>query len=410
MLFKLDLKKIINILLHIFCFVLVVDPPNVIFKAKNPIFILIVLGLVVLYRKVASNKVCLFFIVYSLLLATFLRGTLAGYNFDYEYTIIFFKAFSPLLLLLWADRLELLSKLTFPCACISIISLSIVYTMFYLPDLETIIYNFMQDHDDFILMSNRYFLGHKFINVFYRTTPLVIIPCSIYYYKTLFEHTHRKRNFFLFVIFAMTLFFSGTRANMLSVFFIAVSFTIMRIRGGRIGKLISYSLLLLFSVFAFFILLVFLSEKTERSNAIKFGHLSSYADLFSNNPDILLFGQGIGSLFYSSGFRDFVPQTEWSYIEVIRYVGVLGGLFIIGIYLYPLFLIYKNRKSLKYALPFSIGYIFYLGIAGTNPLLTSSTGMLALLIAYSYVLSPHYKVKALSELGEDRKSITEKTK
>lgn len=388
-----------EVMLHVFCFVLIVDPPNTIFKVKNIVFVLIVMLLILLYRKIASDKFFLFISVYFLLFATFLRGIIGNYEFDYEYSKIFFKAFSPLLLLCWINRIELLNKLLFPCICISLISLGIVYTMFYRPDLEMIIYNTMQDNNDFVLMSNRYYLGYKFINVFYRTIPLAIIPCSICCYRALFEETHKKRNFFFFIIMALALFFSGTRANILSVFFIAISFTILRIRGGALGRLLSFVLLIVFCVFAFFVLLIFLSEKTERSNAIKFGHLSSYLDLFSDHPDILFFGQGVGSMFYSSGFGRVVAQTEWSYIEIIRYVGLIGGLFIISIYIYPLYLLYKQRKEMEYALPFAVGYVFYLGIAGTNPLLISSTGMLALLVAYSYVLGPFHKRNKLYRNG-----------
>lgn len=394
--FRINLTRFLDVLLYVFCFVLVVDPPNIIFKIKNIIFVVIIALLVLLYHKVSSNKLYLFLIVYFLLVITLLRGIIAGYNFDFEYTKIYFKAFSPLLLLLWINKIELFDKLIFPSICICIISLLIVYSMFYLPEIEGIVYAFMQDHDDFVIMSNRYFLGIRFVNVFYRTIPLVIIPCSVYCYKMLFEQKNRKRNFIIFIIFTLALFFSGTRANILSVLFIAISFIIMRFRVGKAGLVISYALMFVFCILSFFVLMIFLSEKTESSNAVKFGHLSSYIDLFNNNVDILLFGQGIGSLFYSSGFREFVAQTEWSYIEIIRYVGLLGGIFIIGVFVYPLYLLYKDRKDINYSLAFGIGYSFYLGIAGTNPLLTSSTGMLALLIAYSYVLSPFHRKHMLN--------------
>ena len=389
---RTNLQKILDVLLHIFCFILIVDPPNVIFKAKNVAFIVILFILMMLYRKIRYYKIALFLSVYLLLLATFMRGVVADYEFDYEYTIMYFKTFSPLLLLCWIDKLNLLNKLTFPCVCISLISLFIACTMFWLPELEAIVYNFMLEHDNFILMSNRSFLGYNFINVYYRSIPLAIIPCSIYWYKTLFEYGHKRRNFLLFAIFALALFFSGTRANMLSVVFIGVVFFIIKIRKGVFGKILSYFSFLCFCLIFLFMVWLFLSEKGENSNMIKFGHLASYIDWFSDNPDILLMGQGIGGLFYSSGFNSIVPQTEWSYIEIIRYVGILGGIYIIGIFIYPLWLLYRNRKYLKYAGVFSMGYIFYLIIAGTNPLLTNSTGMLTLLMAYSYALSPAYRV------------------
>lgn len=392
---RINLQKLLDILLHIFCFVLIVDPPDVIFKVKNLIFIVVLFILIILYRKIHYDKFGLFLSIYVLLLATYLRGTIAGYEYDHEYTIMYFKTFSPIFILCWIDKISLLSKMIFPCVCVSLITISIACTMFWLPELEAIIYQFMSQHDNFILMSNRSFLGLNFVNVFYRSIPLAIMLCSIYWYKTLFEYNHRRRNLLLFFLFALALFFSGTRANMLSVVFIVIIFVIVKIRKGLFGRILSYLLFVSFIIAFLFITLLFLSEKGESSNMIKFGHLSSYISLFSNNPDILFFGQGIGSLFYSSGFDKVVPQTEWSYIEIIRYVGLLGGLYLISIYIYPLWLLYKYKNSLRYAGAFSIGYIFYLIIAGTNPLLTSSTGMLALLMAYSYALSPVYRVNSL---------------
>ena len=394
------LHKILNVLLHVFCFVLIVDPPNVIFKAKNIVFILLVGVLLIMNQKFAVKKFGIFLVTYLLLVVTFLRGALADYNFDYAYTTMYLKTFAPLLLLCWIDRIELFSKLLIPSICISLISLFIVCTMLYMPELETAIYGFMTSHDNFIMMANRSFLGYTFIHVFYRTIPLVIMPCSVFYYKFLFEDGHKKRNFLLFLILGLALFFSGTRANMLSLMFIVFFFFIMKSGTSLFGKLLSYLMMFIFFLLAVFVLLIFLSEDTENSNVVKFGHLSSYMELFADHWDILFFGQGIGGLFYTSGFHAYVPQTEWSYIEVIRYVGLFGGLFIFCIYFYPLYLLYKNRTVIKYAIPFGLGYLFYLGIAGTNPLLTSSTGMLALLVAYSYALSPFYRFNEEKEKVE----------
>lgn len=388
---KLNTQKILDCLLSVFCFILVVDPPNVIFKIKDVVFVAIVVISFFLHGKVRIDKLCVFLAVYFVLVITFLRGMAAGYDFDYDYTQIYFKAFSPLLLLCWVDRIELLKKMTFPCVTIGVITLLIVYAMFYLSETEAVVYDFMRSHDDFIIMSHRYFLGMEFVSVFYRTVPLVIMPCSIFCYKMLTEVKSRKRNFLIFSILALTLFFSGTRANMMSVLFIVTFFVVMRMNKGMLGRIISFLLLCIVCVLAFFLLIMLLSEKSESSNVVKFAHLISYMDLFDENWDILIFGQGIGSLFYSEGFQRMVAQTEWTYIEIIRYFGLFGGIFIISIFLYPLYLLYTKRYQLKYALPFGIGYFFYLCIAGTNPLLTSSTGMLALLMAYSYTSNPSYE-------------------
>ena len=388
------LQKVLNILLGIFCFVLIVDPPNVLFHAKNPIFILLVLSFFLRYRvRVNVNRLCLFLLTYFLIVGTFLRGNVAGYAFDYEFTTGIIKAFSPMLLLCWADKTEVFNKMLFPLVCVSVFSLFIVYAMYFSPVIETAIYTFIQDDNDFMKLSRRSFLGIRIIRVFYKTIPLAIIPCSVYCYKVITEPKHRIRNGLLFLIFAMAIIFSGTRANMLSVFFIFAFFWIRQRGAEMFGKVLTYLLIFMFMVFALFLISVFLSEKGEHSNAIKFGHLVSYYDLFVAHPDILLFGQGIGSLFYSAGFGEMVPQTEWTYVELVRYFGVFGALFIIGIFFYPLYFLYKHKEEIQYALPFGLGYFLYLCIAGTNPLLISSTGMLALVVGYSYVLAPYHRIE-----------------
>ena len=87
--------------------------------------------------------------------------------------------------------------------------------------------------------------------------------------------------------------------------------------------------------------------------------------------------------FYSSGFLRVTNLTEWTYLELIRYFGILA-LVIIYIFYRPLVNLWKNfQNNLSYTLFWA--YLAYLLIAGTNPLLLSSTGMVVLLIVYSYV-------------------------
>ena len=75
-------------------------------------------------------------------------------------------------------------------------------------------------------------------------------------------------------------------------------------------------------------------------------------------------------------------QTEWTYLELLRNYGLLS-LPILGVFAYPLVRLFRHRSD-----PFTQGvfftYVVYLLIAGTNPLLLSSTGMLMILSAYSY--------------------------
>lgn len=380
---RINLDNVQNVLCFIFCFVIVVDPSNTIFKIKGIVFCALIAFMILRYGKIIKIAGRLILSVYVLILGTFLRGIIIGYDYNYDVTIMFFMAFTPLFLLCWRNKICWLTKLLFPSLVVSVITLFIAFTMYHMPELESIIYEYMRTHGDLILMSRRSFLGYNFIGVFYRSIPLVIIPYSLYCYKFFFEKVNRKKNFVIILLLGLSLFYSGTRANMLSVLCVMIILFVYKLYMSNLRN-IAYVLLLFFACSFLCILFMLLSEKGESSNAIKYLHLTSYINLFSNNIDILFCGQGVGSFFYSLGFKMEVTQTEWSYIELIRYVGVFGAILIIGIYAFPLSIIYKNRKILTYAFPFSVGYILFLCIAGTNPLLINSTGMLALLTAYSY--------------------------
>ena len=122
------------------------------------------------------------------------------------------------------------------------------------------------------------------------------------------------------------------------------------------------------------------TEKGEASNAVKFGRLAYYWNLFDLHPEYLFIGQGPATLFYCD--KGLTDQTEWTYLDLIRNYGLLS-LAILCVFFYPLVRLFRHRRD-----PFTQGvlftYVVYLLIAGTNPLLLSSTGMLMILSAYSY--------------------------
>lgn len=387
----LNKKKLLTFFTSVFCFILIVDPPNVIFRIKDLVYVAIVLLCMSIYNAVPAKRVCVFLSVYALLAATLVRGVHAGYEYDYDYAMMIFKSFAPLLLLLWIDKIELLGKITFPSICISVVCILITCTMFWFEDIELIIYDFLSDNNNFIMMSRREFLGMSFTGVFYRSLPLVIIPCSVYSYKYWFEKQCKKKNLAISLILFAALFFSGTRASMLSALLIFAGTAITKLYRVKGGMIILYLLLVFGTMFFGMLLFSLLAETDEGSNEIKYGHLKSYMELFSENLDVLFWGQGAGGMFYTKGFGEVTVQTEWSFIELIRYFGIFGAIYIVLIYLYPIIVIWKKRFLLQYAFPIISGYILYLLIAGTNPLLINSTGMLALLVVYSYAYNPLYQ-------------------
>ena len=82
------------------------------------------------------------------------------------------------------------------------------------------------------------------------------------------------------------------------------------------------------------------------------------------------------SSFYNIAYNSYTVLVELSYWNLLRQLGLF--LFVLAMYMFlkPLFSVAKNKNTRV----LSFGYISYLIVAYTNPLLYSSTGFCALLI------------------------------
>ena len=131
------------------------------------------------------------------------------------------------------------------------------------------------------------------------------------------------------------------------------------------------------------------TEKGEISNEIKYADFASYIDCIFTNSNVV-WGAGLGSEFYSAGRGFLVSSTEQTYMDIFRIYGLpLGIILIVAVY-YPALYFFSSRFSrcLQYK-RFILAYVLYMILAGTNPLLISSTGMLVWAIGLTFV----YKIK-----------------
>lgn len=388
----LKTEKILNFLIGIFTFILIIDPTNTIFKIKDVVFLLFVTTCLILFKKVNYKFIKLILGIYLTVILTFLFGYIRNYNFDYSFTLQVLKGFAPLIFLLWIDKLPMFEKITFPSIVVSLIVIFTFLTFIFYQTLFESLWIFYSSHDNTMALGWRNFLGIEIMSFFYKTIPVLIIPSSIYTYRFFKVKENKFRNFFIMFLTDFALMLSGTRASTLAVMFIVGFNLILWIHRYKLGKILSIPIFSI-SLISFLILIFnLISEKDEKSNSIKYSHLESYFELISNNPSITFLGQGAGSKFYSKAYREMTVQTEWSYLEIFRMFGFFGLFFISTIFIYPLYLIYKNRKILDDSFPMMIGYALYLLVGGTNPLLLGSTGMLVLLSAYSYY---YYKMRKL---------------
>lgn len=109
--------------------------------------------------------------------------------------------------------------------------------------------------------------------------------------------------------------------------------------------------------------------------------LMSIITFWQDHPLSFIFGSGYASSFYNLGRFEFVSNIELSYWNLLRRVGLTIFAIMMFMFLYPL-------KNMKFRPMICFGYIAYLVVAYTNPLLYTSTGITVLL--YMYVLNLQY--------------------
>ncbi len=375
-------KKLGNWLFVLFILILTVDPTGSVLHLKDKVFILLVAYNMVCFRPDFS-KLPLIIALFSVVILSWLFGTIQEVDLDIKETLAVLKAVSPTVLLLWVREYDLMSLARFPVVFTSLLVVVLFWTIMIVPETESIIYYFVvNDSDNTIMMARRSFLGFEVFGMYYKSLVSFILVFAVYL-AAFFNKNLRNFGVILCTLIILHSFaISGSRSTMLLPFFLIVVIGYREFKDMRYFKYILYPIIFLLAILFVVVLFMFMMEKDEVSNTIKYAHLYSYWDLFREHPLYLLIGQGAGSSFYSSGFHRVTNETEWTYLELIRNFGILS-IVIIYAFFRPLVDMWKNRKdNLSYTLFW--GYLAYLMIAGTNPLLMSSTGMLVLLLAYSY--------------------------
>lgn len=375
-------QQIGNCLLMLLVLLFVADPTNTILGLKNLVFALLFIYSFIFF-KADWSKLVYFLIPVITVSISWLLATMRGQNMDTEELKALYTAFVPLLLLMWVDKYDIVRLSVLPVTVAAVIVLFLFWLIFFVPILEGPIYEYMWNHDGTIMMSNRYFLGIKVFCMYPKSTAAFMPVFGYVLYKTV----DKECRTFGYVIVTLLLFhlfmISGTRSSVLLPLFFTCAVLFIFYRNGRYTRYIFYPAAFVFCLLFFMLLTLLLMESNEPSNLVKYAHLTSYKELFNSNPEYLILGQGPATEFYSMGFRKMTLKTEWTYLELVRNYGVLC-LPILYVILSPLFRLIKLARKYDSAIPMAFAYVTYLIIAGTNPLLMSSTGMLVLLSAYSY--------------------------
>jgi len=379
----------IKFLLSLLVLILLIDPTDRIFHLKIPLFIMVIFGWLILRSrsKIKYYKEYLIIIFFLIFITVFgiITAVVQGGDTDYAFAFGFLKSILILFLLVIVVDLDIdIGKyVTKYSIFIPLATFVIYYLPLYNAALFGQVYNYLNMETETIMIASRNFYGYKVFMVYYKTSPVLVFPLS-YYCSVVVRRGFTVKKMILISIFFVCLLVSGTRANMLSAVCVIIYWIYISLKE---RKNAFYSLVVVISMFtAILMFALSLSFKEKEASAkTKYGHYVSLMDNFEEHPEYLLWGQGLGSKFYSIGKNGFTSQVELTYIELIRYFGVPLGLFFIILIIYPLINLLINKKISAYNQYIIPAFVTYLFICGTNPLLVSSTGMLVMIIMYSYI-------------------------
>ncbi|MDR0551882.1 MAG: hypothetical protein LBG72_07680 [Spirochaetaceae bacterium] len=112
---------------------------------------------------------------------------------------------------------------------------------------------------------------------------------------------------------------------------------------------------------------------------IRQGHLYSILALLRDNPAYILFGQGAGTSFYTSGFNTYTDSVEISHFDFMRKYGVLFfGILSLAL-LWIIFVLFKKRQARQTRLAFAL--MAHYVVAISNPVLMSLPIMMLMCVA-----------------------------
>ena len=212
--------------------------------------------------------------------------------------------------------------------------------------------------------------------IFIKSSPLLIMALGL-----LID----KRKYILSLVVLIALFLSGTRGNFIFGLLTFVIGLLLVVKQKK-QRLVVLCLLLLGFVYVFVIKGVFnsfinLTKAKSFGDNYKISTAKIIIDTWKNNPLSFFIGQGYSSTFYNYVIDQWISETEISYFNLLRRVGVFCFVLMMYCFFKPFFTSVKNRAIT----PAIVGYGAYFMGAFFNPLLYYSTGITVLLSAYVYV-------------------------
>ena len=381
----------VRLLLFAFVVVCVFDPADQVLGAKGWLF-LALWGATLAIGLSARDEVnipiellacVLLFILVPLLSITWyylVSGTdpYEGFGLLKSYLLI------SLAIVLVVNRIDIVPLLSGVLTLLALLTITVSIVLWLEPELFAILQNIGQN-TGVLLLNKRNYGSLSFTQVYFVTSPMLAISIPHYFDRAMSSRGRAKLvNFGLSAISIIAMFLVGLRNSMAVALVLPFVLWPLYTRRIALNEFRSLGTLVILALPLVDKLKMFL-DPAETSNNTKLSYLSDYSEIL-HDPLTLLFGQGLGAYYeWSSagtpGFEktgaNFYFITELTYLELIRNFGVIGAAIMMFLLAYPIvsaFLVSVDRRPRALA----VGFLAYLGMCATNPLLFSSLGMLIL--------------------------------
>jgi hypothetical protein len=232
-----------------------------------------------------------------------------------------------------------------------------------------VIYDYCNASGNFMMAYNRNFLGFV-INGLYLKAGSLIIFSFIY---NLYQYKGPFKSFFSVILF-LSLMVAGSRTPMLVQTMILLVYLYDK---NVLGKFLTRVCALALMGMLVMVTYLLATQKNEESNEVKYDNFESYVEDIDDKGHSI-WGAGLGSVFYAKGRYMKLSYTELSYMDILRIYGLPVGFCFIFLFFAPCFWLWKYFPRSLFLKRYCLGYVLFLILSGTNPLLLGSIGLTAL--------------------------------
>ena len=261
-----------------------------------------------------------------------------------------------------------------------IIMATVTLILFFLSQLGGIflvaIYDYCNVSDNFTMAYNRNFLGFSVNGLYFKAGSLIIFS----FIYNLYQYKGKFKMFFSVILF-LSLMVAGSRTPMLVQLMILLVYLYDK---NIIGKFLTRLSALAFLVMLVMLTYMLATQKNEKSNEVKYENFESYVEDIGDKGHPI-WGAGLGSQFFAKGRNMMQTYTELSYMDILRMYGLPVGLCFIFLFFAPFFWLWRYYPRSQFLKRYSQGYVLFLILSGTNPLLLGSIGLTALSMVMAIV-------------------------